>query len=207
MRLRIDIFDNARRLVSTRTAAEYYGFTPNWAGYICCPFHGERTASLKFYDNGGWYRFGCHAGGSSIDFVSKLLELSPLEAVRRMNEDFNLNLPLDKPPSDAQQRAAEHRRELLEVQMAFEDWRSRFIDELNAAYRTGYLALRDLESLDRLTEAEALAVRWLEALEHWSDCLSSDSMEEQIQIFRERGPIGKLCGKILNHTLTKYGVA
>lgn len=203
----VSVFDDVRRLVSARAAAECYGFTPNRGGYIPCPFHNEKTASLKLYDDGGWYCFGCHAGGDSINFVAKLLDISPMEAVRRMNEDFRLSLPLDKPASKAQQRAIEHRRELAEVQKAFEDWRGGLIDRLNAAYRTGYLSLRDLTSLDGLTEGEALAVKWLESLEHWSDCLSSGSMEEQMTVFRERRAVGELCGKILHHTLTKYGAA
>jgi len=203
----MNVFEDVRRLVCARAAAECYGFRPNRAGYITCPFHNERTASLKLYDDGGWHCFGCGAGGSSIDFVSKLFELSPLEAVRRMNADFNLALPLDKPPSEVQQRAAQHRRELLEVQRAFEDWRGGFIDKLNAAYRTGYAALQGLTNLDDLTDGEALAVRWLETLEYWSDCLSYGSMDKQMQIFRERGTIGELCVKILNDTLTKCGAA
>lgn len=79
-----DLARRVRHLVSARAAAERYGFTPNWAGYICCPFHGERTASLKLYEDGGWYCFGCHAGGSSIDFVMRLFNLEFRQAVVRL---------------------------------------------------------------------------------------------------------------------------
>ncbi len=35
-----------------------------------CPFHGEKDPSFFVYeDRGGWYCYGCHAGGSVIDFV------------------------------------------------------------------------------------------------------------------------------------------
>lgn len=53
-----------------RSVLDHYGYTPNRGGYIPCPFHGEKTASLKIYKPGkGWACFGCHAGGSPIDFV------------------------------------------------------------------------------------------------------------------------------------------
>jgi hypothetical protein len=41
-------------------------------GYMPCPFHEERTASLKAYPNGSWYCYGCHQGGSIFDFAAKL---------------------------------------------------------------------------------------------------------------------------------------
>ncbi len=205
--MRSNVFDDVRRLVSARIAAECYGFMPNRAGYIRCPFHNERTASLKLFDDGGWHCFGCHAGGSSIDFVMRLFDLSQLDAIRKINEDFNLALPLDKPPSDAQKRVAQQRREMLEVQREFERWRDRFLSVLNESYRIGYTALQRITSPDQLTTREALAVRWLESLESWSDCLDSGGMAEQMQIFRERGKIGRLCGKILNCTAMRSGAA
>lgn len=201
-----NIFDDARRLVSPISVATCYGFTPNRSGFICCPFHGERTPSLKLYDN-RWYCFGCNQGGTVIDFVMKLFNLSPLNAIRKMNVDFNLALPLDQPPSEAQQKEAQHRRELLEVHRAFDCWRDGLIDKLNVAYRTGWLALRNMESLDQLTEAETLAVQWLETLEHWSDQLMSGNLDQQMEIFRERRAISRLCNRILNMSSMKSSAA
>jgi hypothetical protein len=42
------------------------------SGYMPCPFHEERTASLKAYPNGSWYCYGCHQGGSIFDFAARL---------------------------------------------------------------------------------------------------------------------------------------
>jgi DNA primase len=51
---------------------ERYGFHPNRAGFISCPFHsGDRTPSLKVYNN----NFHCHACGANGDiftFVQKM---------------------------------------------------------------------------------------------------------------------------------------
>lgn len=94
----IDLADQVKSLVTIREVAEHYGFYPNRAGYICCPFHREKTASLKLYPDGrGWCCFGCHAGGTVIDFVMKLFDIPFRQAILRINADFSLGLTWDKP--------------------------------------------------------------------------------------------------------------
>jgi len=75
--------------------AERYGFTPNRAGFIRCPFHtGDNSASLKIYPGkgGGFFCFGCQSSGSVIDFVMRIFDCSFSEAMKRLNSDFNLGL-------------------------------------------------------------------------------------------------------------------
>ena len=45
-----------------------YGIEINRAGFCRCPFHAEKTASMKIYAQ-SFYCFGCGAGGDVIDFV------------------------------------------------------------------------------------------------------------------------------------------
>lgn len=117
-----DLSAQIRTLVPAQTAAEHYGFTPNRAGYICCPFHNERTPSLKFFPDGGWYCFGCHAGGSSIDFVMRLFDLDFRQAAVRLDLDFSLNLTGQRPrpvPSAvlAERRRRQRRQRELETEI------------------------------------------------------------------------------------------
>ena len=50
-----------------RDIVERYGFQPNRAGFIQCPFHqGDRQASLKVYE----HNFHCHACGADGDIFS-----------------------------------------------------------------------------------------------------------------------------------------
>lgn len=74
--------------------ARLYGFTPNRAGFIRCPFHeGDHTASLKIYPgNRGWCCFGCHKGGSTIDFVKELYGLDFRQAAFRLDHDLHLGM-------------------------------------------------------------------------------------------------------------------
>lgn len=105
-----DLARQVRERVSARAAAERYGFEPNRAGYICCPFHTERTASLKLYEDGGWHCFGCGAGGSSIDFVMGLFGLDFKQAVVRLDLDFSLRLTGDRAAPPPRPGALEARR-------------------------------------------------------------------------------------------------
>lgn len=79
--------------VSMRDIAEQYGLDVTRKGVMMCPFHKEKTASLKLYpENRGWYCFGCGAGGSVIDFIRRYFNLSFMEAVSKINNDFGLGL-------------------------------------------------------------------------------------------------------------------
>lgn len=83
--------------VPMETAARYYGMDVNRAGFCRCPFHAEKTASMKIYPGDrGWHCFGCGEGGSVIDFVKKFYGLSYTATVAKINSDFSLGLPIDK---------------------------------------------------------------------------------------------------------------
>lgn len=51
-----------------------------WWG--CCPFHNEKTPSFSVVPGKGmYYCFGCHEGGSAVDFVKSIERLSYPEAI------------------------------------------------------------------------------------------------------------------------------
>ena len=84
--------------VSAQELAALYGYQPNRGGYIGCPFHGEKTPSLKLHRS-GWYCYGCGAGGSVIDFVMRHEQCSFAMAVRAIDKHFRLGLMDDKDKS------------------------------------------------------------------------------------------------------------
>ena len=66
--------DEIKQSVSMLEVAERYGYHPNRAGFISCPFHKEKTASFSISPRKQiWHCFGCGKGGDSISLVSELL--------------------------------------------------------------------------------------------------------------------------------------
>lgn len=111
----MDTAGEIKRLLSMDEVARHYGFAPNRTGFMHCPFHtGDRDPSLKVYRDpgGGFCCFGCGAGGSVIDFVMRLFDISFPAAVVRLNADFSLGLIGRRPdPRAAERRRAKQRKE------------------------------------------------------------------------------------------------
>lgn len=62
---------------------ERYGFKPNRAGFICCPFHREKSPSMKIYAK-SFYCFGCGKHGDIFDFVAGMENCNFSEAYRSL---------------------------------------------------------------------------------------------------------------------------
>lgn len=85
---RMNIFEEVKAAVDINTAAEYYGLNVR-KDTALCPFHNEKTASMKLYHD-HFYCFGCEEHGDVIKLTGKLLELSPIKSARRLATDFNI---------------------------------------------------------------------------------------------------------------------
>lgn len=205
----IGIFAETRQLVPVRDAAELYGYHPNRAGFIKCPFHmGDHTASLKLYPGlGGWHCFGCNRGGSVIDFTAQLFGLDLMGAVRRLDQDFNLHLSLERrEPTPQEKAAARRRRQLVEARRLFETWREQTALQLAQAHCVGHMALMN-KNPDTWTDAEITAVKWMPTLADWADALDYGDMETQMMVFRDRKGVERLCNQILNSMPEKSATA
>jgi DNA primase len=87
-------FDAVQTIKDRLTMCEvllHYGYQSNKAGFICCPFHNEKTPSMKMYDT-SYNCFGCGANGDIISFVQQLFGLSFPETLKKIDIDFGLNL-------------------------------------------------------------------------------------------------------------------
>ena len=62
-----------------------------------CPFHGEKTASFSVApDKGIYYCFGCHKGGSAVNFMMEIEGLSYADAVRALAKRAGMEVPEDE---------------------------------------------------------------------------------------------------------------
>ena len=87
----IDIFNQAKEMLDIIQVLEHYGISISSKNFASCPFHQEKTPSFKVYDD-SYYCFGCGESGTVIDFIIKYFNLTNIEAVKKLNADFRLNL-------------------------------------------------------------------------------------------------------------------
>ena len=72
-----------------KEAAEYYGLKVNRGGMVCCPFHADRTPSMKLNED-YFYCFGYGAHGDVIDLAARLFNLSSYDAAKKLAADFGI---------------------------------------------------------------------------------------------------------------------
>lgn len=105
-----------------------YGFEPNRNGFLRCPFHDEKTASLSAYDGGRrWKCFGCGKQGDVISFVMELYGIGFGQALIRINDDFcmGLSASADRP------EALRERREIAARKLRKEREKAALLAEMN----------------------------------------------------------------------------
>lgn len=65
-----------------------YGMKPNRAGFICCPFHNDKTPSMKVYVD-SYHCFGCGAHGDIFSFVMEYEGIPFREAFIRLGGTYS----------------------------------------------------------------------------------------------------------------------
>ena len=81
-------FDAVKQNTSARQVAEFYGAKVNKNGMCQCPFHSDKTPSMKIDER--YYCFGCQETGDAIDYVSKLFNIGLRDAAVKICEDLSL---------------------------------------------------------------------------------------------------------------------
>ena len=162
-----DFTDTIKRTVTARDVAERYGLTVSRHNYACCPYHGDKTPSMKLYQGErGFYCFGCHVGGSSIDLAMKLLGVDFRGAIRQLNDDFGLNLPLDQKLSSAEKRRAAQVATERAAQAEVKAQKKRELDANLDVLAHRYLFLLQLSNWHRPTRSEPeFSELWCYAME------------------------------------------
>jgi len=82
------LFDAVKRSVTTRQAAEHYQLQVDRKGLVACPFHNDRTPSMKV--DARFHCFGCGADGDVIDFTARLHRLDAKAAAEKLAADFHV---------------------------------------------------------------------------------------------------------------------
>ena len=85
----MNLFETVKAAVTPRMAAERYRLPIQQGSMVCCPFHADRTPSMKLNEV-YFYCFGCGAHGDVIALTAQLFDLPPVEAAKKLAADFGI---------------------------------------------------------------------------------------------------------------------
>lgn len=85
----MNLYEQIKTHITPKHVTERYGSLIHRGNMICCPFHDDRTPSMKLYDD-HFYCFGCQKSGDVIDLAAQFLRLTNHEAAKRLAADFGI---------------------------------------------------------------------------------------------------------------------
>ena len=89
----MNIFEKVKDQVKIADVVERYGLHLNSSMKALCPFHHEKTPSFSVDPKNGIFTcFGCGETGDVISFVSKMENIEPLEAARKLADMYNIDI-------------------------------------------------------------------------------------------------------------------
>ncbi len=169
---------NIKSTVAPADAARQYGLPVQRNGMALCPFHNDTHPSMKLYDD-HFYCFACGAHGDVIDLTSRLLGVSFVEAVHRLEADFGIS-PNDDPPVAAKPPRpylSQFRRDELLCLSTLTEY-----ERLLRLWKQLYAPrVPDAPIDDRFVEA----CQMLEMIEYLADFLCAASLEERVKAVDE----------------------
>ena len=155
-------FAELKSLIKIEDVARYYGIVLK-RGKGICPFHADTKPSLSISSSKQIYKcFVCDVAGDSIDLVSRMYGIKPVEAAKMISDDFRLGIEFKTNKVDrTYMLEVERKRKKLEE---FKAW------ELSTfqLFAETYKELRKLESSNKIRilnieEAERWALFFIEA--------------------------------------------
>lgn len=161
---RSDLFMRCREAVPAEEAARFYGLDIKPNHTACCPFHADDTPSLSF-KNGFFRCFGCGAHGDAIDYVVMYLGLKPLDAVKKLDSDFSLHLPIDAEQTREDREAMRARARELKDEREFREWKEEQQTRMAIVFRLGREALMREDQ----NELEVWAIKQMPLIEYALD--------------------------------------
>ena len=183
-----NIFKIVKSAVTPRQAAEAYGLAIGRNDMARCPFHNDKTPSMKLYED-HFYCFGCGAAGDVVTLTAQLLGLGPYEAAKRLARDFGLDP--DRPPTAAALPKPRETRSMRDDAM--------YCFRVLNVYR--HLLIRWREEYapkhrwDPWDQCFVEALRMLDRITYYVDCLIEMDAEDRAKVVKnlmESGLIRRL---------------
>ena len=175
------IYSQIKDKISTRDAAERYGFEVDKYGKILCPFHDDHDPSMKIDRN--FFCFGCGAKGDVITFTSLLFHLSPYEAAKKLAQDFGIEAGPLPPVQGVKKKRSAGRNEIEKA-----------AEHAASVYRKGLRLLDQwrVQYAPKITDEE-YDPRFVEALtksgfmEYLCETLETGTLKDKADILLDKG--------------------
>ena len=168
----MNLFETVKAAVTPRMAAERYGLPIQQGSMVCCPFHADRTPSMKLNED-YFYCFGCGASGDVIALTAQLFNLPPVEAAKKLAADFGIagqkpsilaKLQRGKSQAEAERRCFRVLGDYLQI---LQDWKE------NCAPQSPE---------DAIDPRYAEACHMLERIENMLDILACGTPQERAEV-------------------------
>lgn len=168
--------EEIKDLYSMKDILERYGLPqPNRAGFICCPFHKEKTASMKIYKK-DFNCYGCGANGDIFTFVMLMDGISFKEAYSELGGNYEnsfssrMKIYQAQKKREMQKKADEKLKKFREINYLMMDiWRNllKYAEPLSDTWGDIYKKLQYEEYLweilnNRNPEECYEAIKWIE---------------------------------------------
>ena len=165
------IFEAVRSQVPVRAAAERYGLEVNDSSMARCPFHNDRTPSMKLYAD-HFYCFGCGKYGDVVDLTSELLCIPSYDAACALSEEFGVDVDAARPTPRPALR--QFREDLLRCQRVLRDYL-----RLLRQWRMQYAPTGPDEPID---DRYAEACRMIDTVDYLTDLLIVGSLDLRVKL-------------------------
>ena len=163
------IFEAVRSQVPVRAAAERYGLEVNDSGMARCPFHNDRTPSMKLYAD-HFYCFGCGKYGDVVDLTSELLCVPSYDAACALAEEFGVDAARPTPRPALRQ----FREDSLRCQRVLRDYL-----RLLRQWRMKYAPTGPDEPID---DRYAEACKMIDTVDYLTDLLIVGSLDRRVKL-------------------------
>ena len=176
--------DEIRSMYSMTDIVNMYGFKVV-RGMICCPFHNDKTPSMKIFPK-RYHCFTCQAHGDILDFIQKYEKVPFKEAFQRLggtykaSKEFLLSVQKEKERKAQILQKATRQRELMRSEEKGADYLKKLLKETDInsekykkimlelvcvfwkiVMRTGWLE-DDNESLKNIEEGFKAWLAWID---------------------------------------------
>ena len=110
----------------------------------CCPFHNEKTPSFSVDSESQlYYCFGCHKGGTALNFVMEMERMEFQEAVKYLAERAHLSIPEPTKRENSSFTSSQERERIYEANVLAARyfhallWKDEGAEALNYLYKRG----------------------------------------------------------------------